>query len=94
MTRTDTSTLDTTTLPTIPYAPPPLHSDRERLVRAAEHLWRVVDTRERILGHLRVVADPLGLRYRAERLHLATGRFRTVGEFWRPDDAVQALRNS
>lgn len=86
--------IDTTTLPAIPYAAPPLRSDRERLVRAADHLWRVHDSRDRILGHLRVVADPLGLRYRAERLHLATGVFRTVGEFWRPDDAVQALRNS
>jgi hypothetical protein len=54
----------------------------------------VQDRRERVLGHLRIVADPLGLRYRAERLHLATGTFRLVGEFWRPDDAVAALRYS
>lgn len=80
-------------LPEVPYAAPQLASNREQLVRASEHLWRVQDATGRILGHLRIVADPLGLRYRAERLHLATGAFRIVGEFWRPDDAVQVLRN-
>ncbi len=80
-------------LPEVRYATPQLESKREQLVRASEQLWRVQDTAGRILGHLRIVADPLGLRYRAERLHLATGVFRIVGEFWRPDDAVQALRN-
>jgi len=80
-------------LPEVPYATPRLLSKREQLVRASDHLWRVQDPTGRILGHLRVVADPLGLRYRAERLHLATAAFRLVGEFWWPDDAVQALRN-
>lgn len=76
-----------------PSAPPRLASGRERLVRAAEHLWRVQDAAGRILGHLRLVADPLGLRYRAERLSVAAGTFQIVGVFWQPDDAVQALRN-
>lgn len=80
-------------LPEVSYATPKLRSTREQLVRASENLWRVQDAAGRILGHLRIVTDPLGLRYRAERLHLATGAFRIVGEFWRPDDAVQALRN-
>lgn len=80
-------------LPDVPRAAPRLLSKRERLVRASDHLWRVQDAAGRILGHLRVVADPLGPRYRAERLHLASGAFRLVGDFWRPDDAVQALRN-
>lgn len=80
-------------LPEVSYATPTLQSTREHLVRASEQLWRVQDAAGRILGHLRIVADPLGLRYRAERLHLATGAFRIVGEFWRPDDAVQVLRN-
>ncbi|MDF2508436.1 MAG: hypothetical protein K0Q52_2295 [Microbacterium sp.] len=82
----------TTSLPDVPYATPRLSSSRERLVRAADHLWRVQDRRDHVLGHLRVVPDPLGLRYRAERLHLTTGVFRVVGEFWRVDDAVAALR--
>ena len=79
----------------IPRTAPHLTSKRERLVRAADHLWRVQasDASGRILGHMRIVPDPSGPRYRSERLHLATGAFRLVGEFWRPDDAVQALRN-
>lgn len=81
-----------TSLPQIPYATPKLESSREVLVRAADHLWRVQDRAGRVLGHLRIVADPLGLRYRVERLHLATATFRVVGEFWRPDDAVATLR--
>lgn len=80
-------------LPEVRYATPQLESKREQLIRASEQLWRVQDATGRILGHLRIVADPLGLRYRAERLHLATGAFRIVGEFWRPDDAVQSLRH-
>ena len=77
----------------LPRTPPRLASKREHLVGAAEHLWRVQDAAGSILGHLRVVADPLGPRYRAERLNIATGTFRIVGVFWQPDDAVQALRN-
>lgn len=83
----------TTSLPEVPYAAPRLSSPHESLVRAGDHLWRVQGPGGRILGHVRIVADPMGLRYRAERLHLATGTFRIVGEFWRADDAVQALRN-
>ncbi|WP_217183824.1 hypothetical protein [Streptomyces sp. AC495_CC817] len=82
-----------TSLPEVPYATPRLTSAREHLVRASAHLWRVQDGSGKILGHLRLVGDPLGVRYRAERLHLATGSFRLVGDFWRADDAVAALRN-
>lgn len=82
-----------TALPQVPYATPRLSSSRETLVRAGEHLWRVQDASGRILGHLRIVPDPLGLRYRAERLHLASGTFRLIGEFWTADDAVRTLRH-
>ena len=71
---------------------PTLSSSREHLVRAGEHLWRVLDAQDHVRGHLRTVLDPMGVRYRAERLHLASGTFRLVGEFWRADDAVSALR--
>lgn len=71
---------------------PRLQSHREHLTRAAENLWRVQDAQERIIGHLRALWHPLGVRYRAERLNLATGTFRSIGEFWSPDDAVSALR--
>ncbi|MFD5225381.1 hypothetical protein ACFWHT_07140 [Microbacterium sp. NPDC058342] len=81
------------TLPSILWETPRLHSHAERLERAGDHLWRVLDMGGGIRGHLRVVADPLGIRYRAERLHLTSGAFRLVGEFWDADDAVAALRH-
>ncbi len=89
---------DTTTLSVsaaAPWATPTLVSTREHLVRAADQLWRVQENGSgKVLGHLRTATDPLGTRYRAERLQLATGSFRLIGEFWRADDAVSALRYS
>jgi hypothetical protein len=85
----------TTTTRQQPFATPRIASTREVLVRAADQLWRVQDKASgRVLGHLRTTVEPLGVRYRAERLHLATGAFRLIGEFWGPDDAVSALRYS
>lgn len=83
----------TLTAPEVSFATPRLTSVHEHLVRASPRLWRVQDASGRIIGHLRIVGDPLGVRYRAERLHLATAAFRLVGDFWRADDAVAALRN-
>lgn len=83
----------TDTLPSIEWDTPALRSRHEHLERAGDRLWRVVDGRSSIRGHLRVIADPLGIRYRAERLHLPSGGFRLVGEFWDADDAVAALRH-
>lgn len=80
-------------LPELRWETPQIHARAEHLERAGEHLWRVIDDRCSIRGHLRVVADPLGIRYRAERLHLASGSFILVGEFWEADDAVAALRS-
>lgn len=80
------------TLPAMLWETPPLRSRTEHLERAGDHLWRVLDAKGSIRGHLRVVADPLGIRYRAERLHLASGAFRLIGEFWDAEDAVCALR--
>ena len=57
------------TIPVLPrsYAPPRITSTREHLVPAADHLWRVQENDSgKVLGHLRVLTDPLGLRYRAE----------------------------
>ncbi|WP_424935631.1 MULTISPECIES: hypothetical protein [Bacteria] len=79
-------------LPAIRWAAPSLASTRESLHPAGERLWRVVDQRGVIRGHLRLIPDPLGVRYRAEHLHLPTRTFRLVGDFWRADDAVAALR--
>ncbi|MBO3664036.1 hypothetical protein [Microbacterium stercoris] len=75
----------------VPVATPHIRG-RERLDRAGAALWRVVARDERIIGHLRQVDHPLGVRFRAERLHLPSGSFREVGEFWSPDEAVASLR--
>ncbi|UNK69338.1 hypothetical protein [Microbacterium sp. H1-D42] len=82
----------TDSLPALQWETPRLRSRVEHLERAGDHLWRVLDAGGSIRGHLRVIADPLGVRYRAERLHLASSAFRLVGEFWDADDAVAALR--
>ncbi|MGB4137029.1 MAG: hypothetical protein WA971_10720 [Microbacterium sp.] len=83
---------DVLPVPDLPWSAPVLARGPERLQRAGDHLWRVIDAAGGIRGHLRVIADPLGVRYRAERLQRATGAFLLVGEFWCPDDAVAALR--
>ncbi|MGQ7313455.1 hypothetical protein ACUOFU_17265 [Microbacterium arabinogalactanolyticum] len=82
----------TDVLPAVLWETPIVRSRAERLERAGDHLWRVIAASGTIRGHLRVVADPLGIRYRAERLDLASSAFRLVGEFWDADDAVAALR--
>ncbi|GAA3647159.1 hypothetical protein [Microbacterium marinilacus] len=84
--------------PDVPVAAPALRG-RERLARAGAALWRVVAPDDRVIGHLRQVDHPLGVRFRAERLQLpprpggAAGRFVEVGEFWGADEAVASLRS-
>ena len=78
--------------PAVPFEAPRLRSPREHLVRAAAALWRVVDRRERVIGHLRLVESADGVRYSAERYHRGSERFVSVGSFWSADDAVAALR--
>lgn len=75
----------------IPLATPRLVRARARLVRAGAALWRVVGSDERVAGHLRAVESELGIRYRAERFHAASGGLLPVGEFWTPDEAVETL---
>jgi hypothetical protein len=81
------------TAPAVPFAAPRLRSSAGlRLVRATADLWRVVDPSGHVIGHLQAIPHPLGLRYRARRYHPAMSRFRDIGDFWSPDDAVGALR--
>lgn len=84
--------MNTAAVPAVPTATPRLSPGREHLVRAAAALWRVVDARGRVRGHLRAVETSQGVRYRAERYRPATAGFVEVGAFWSPDDAVAALR--
>ncbi|MER7796059.1 hypothetical protein [Microbacterium sp. NPDC096154] len=85
------NTAHITSVPEIPVAAPRIRG-RETLIRAGAALWRVQDRDGRLLGHLRHLEHPLGVRFRAERLHLPTGRFLQVGEFWCADEAVASLR--
>lgn len=80
-------------LPRIPSSAPALRGCPERLQLAGDQLWRVVDRSGFIRGHVRRVSDPLGVRYRAERLRGSTATFYLVGEFWAVEDAVAALRH-
>lgn len=88
----DRTTPDRAKVPDVPLAAPHLGSPRERLVRASAALWRVIDRHERLLGHLRALETPHGMRYRAERYHRTTDQMVEVGTFWSPDDAVAVLR--
>ena len=63
-----------------------------RLIAAAPALWRVIDARGRVIGHIQAHADGAGVRYRARRFHVATRAFRDLGEFWSADDAIDCLR--
>ncbi|MFH8250042.1 hypothetical protein ACH3VR_06725 [Microbacterium sp. B2969] len=63
-----------------------------RLAAAAPGLWRVLDARGLIIGHLESLRLRQGVRYRARRFHSASRTFRDLGDFWSPDDAVDCLR--
>ena len=65
---------------------------RVRLVPAAPSLWRVVDSRGIVIGHLQEAAHPAGVRFRARRLHATAHTFRELGDFWTADEAVECLR--
>lgn len=74
-------------------ARPPLHEPVwGALVPVAPELWRVRDGKGRVVGHVRAVADEAGWRFLAQRLHLATGSFRDLGEFRAGTDALECLR--
>lgn len=62
-----------------------------RLIPASAHLVRVCAPSGRIYGHVRQIEGPDGPRLRAEVYRADVRAFRAVGEFWRADDALQAL---
>ena len=79
----DTTAFDT---PGIPEDSP------VRLAVAAPALWRVVDRRGRVIGHLQALAQGASVRYRARRFHPPSATFRDLGEFWSAADAIDCLR--
>ncbi|ALJ20273.1 hypothetical protein [Microbacterium sp. No. 7] len=73
----------------VPAAPP-----NATLIAVGERRWRVLDRRGRVLGHLERHAQSDDIRFRAQRFHAPTRSFRTIGEFWSADEAVECLRLS
>jgi hypothetical protein len=86
------STTDTHQSAPVVFATPRIDERTQRLIRAADDLWRVVGDTGRVIGHLQALIHPLGLRYRARRYHPAIGRFLDLGDFWSADEAIEALR--
>ena len=65
-----------------------------RLERAGAELWRAIDRSGRVIGHLRTITEPEGVRFRAQRFKAATGRFLELGDFWSADEAAWCLHYS
>lgn len=63
-----------------------------RLTIAGPALWRVVDRRGIVIGHLQKTGGSGATRYRARRFREASRAFFDLGEFWRADDAIDCLR--
>ena len=56
-------------------------------------VWRVVASRGgEMLGHIEAIDGETGRRYRAKRFVVRERRFRALGEFWTPADAIDAVR--
>jgi hypothetical protein len=80
--------------PAIAWAPVVGVGGQLRLDALGANRWRVVEPPARIIGHLDAVDVGGGVRYRARRYHSPTRSLVVVGEFWRRDDALDALRHS
>lgn len=63
-----------------------------RLVQVNDRLWRVTRPNGEVLGYAESVDSPAGERFRAKRYLLRAHRFDVLGEFWRIEDATDALR--
>ena len=63
-----------------------------RLQQVNDRLWRVTRATGEMLGYVESFDSPGGDRYRAKRYLLRARRFDVLGEFWRIDDATDALR--
>ncbi|WP_246159769.1 hypothetical protein [Microbacterium rhizomatis] len=63
-----------------------------RLVSVTESLWRVIDPRGIVIGHVQALSLGDSVRFRARRYHAASKGFRDLGDFWSADDAVDCLR--
>ena len=69
----------------------PITTGSARLLPAGPALWRVVDRSGRVSGHIALVEDGGGTRYRARRYHSPTRSFRDLGDFWVCEQAIECL---
>lgn len=69
----------------------PCAAAHARLVPLAPGRWRVVDRRGLIIGHVQLVPEPRGERYRARRYRPSARALTDVGDFWSAEEAVQCL---
>ncbi len=92
---TTTAQPDAATVTLTNWAPPALSPLLGlRLERAGAELWRAVDRSGRVIGHLRTMSGPDGMRFRAQRFKAASGRFLDLGDFWSADEAAWCLHYS
>jgi len=63
-----------------------------RLLPAGESLWRVVDPRGIVIGHIQELTDGADTRFRARLYRPSRGSFLELGEFWSQDQAIECLR--
>ncbi|AZZ55306.1 hypothetical protein [Rathayibacter iranicus] len=62
------------------------------LTRVNPRLWRVNTGSGAVIGHIELVDDPQGERYRARLLRAGMPAGAQLGEFWSVDDAVEVFR--
>lgn len=58
---------------------------------AGDGLFRILDARGRIAGHVQLVIAAHGVRFRARRYSPARHAFADLGDFWKADDALSCL---
>ncbi|KZX22693.1 hypothetical protein [Rathayibacter tanaceti] len=62
------------------------------LTRVNSRLWRVSTGSGAVVGHIELVDDPQGERYRARLLRAGMPAGAQLGEFWNVNDAVEVFR--
>ncbi|WP_159499976.1 hypothetical protein [Microbacterium sp. 18062] len=55
--------------------------------------WRILTSTGTVAGLVEELPTPQGTRFRSLRYRWNARAFQAIGEFWRFDDAVSALRN-
>lgn len=64
------------------------------LIPVGADRWRVVDRDGTVRGLIESAVTSRGLRFRAQRFHIASRAFHPVGDFWSAAEAAETLRLS